>query len=151
MSLDVYLISSQKISKEKGSGIFVRECSGTREISEEEWEARFPGTTPVKVSDELEETNEVFSANITHNLSRMAREAGIHGHLWRPDEIGITKASELIEPLMEGLNKLETHPDRYKAYNPKNGWGDYEGLVSFVSDYLDACREYPAADIEVSR
>ena len=34
------------------------------------------------------EGREVFSANITHNLGAMAKEAGIYMHLWRPDELG---------------------------------------------------------------
>lgn len=32
---------------------------------------------------------DVFWANITHNLGRMADEAGIYKHLWRPEEIGM--------------------------------------------------------------
>jgi len=34
----------------------------------------------------------VYDANITHNLGAMAEAAGIYKHLWRPEEIGITKA-----------------------------------------------------------
>jgi len=41
----------------------------------------------------------VYDANITHNLGEMADEAGVYKHLWRPEEIGLTKAAELIEPL----------------------------------------------------
>lgn len=49
---------------------------------------------------------EVFGSNITHNLGEMAEEAGIYKHLWRPEEIGITKADQLIAPLREGLARL---------------------------------------------
>jgi len=38
-----------------------------------------------------------------------------------------------------------------KKHNPKNGWGDYEGLVRFVKEYLKACIDYPDAEIKVSR
>lgn len=68
----------------------------------------------------------------------MAVEAGIYEHLWRPDEIGITKAAQLIAPLRDGLERLMTDPERYKKLNPSNGWGDYEGLVAFVADYRAA-------------
>jgi len=44
-----------------------------------------------------------YEANVTHNLNKMAMEAGIYEYLWRPDEIGITKAGRLIEPLSKGL------------------------------------------------
>lgn len=94
---------------------------------------------------------EIYAAKITHNLNTMANAAGIYQHLWRPEELGITKASQLIEPLTEGLAKLTADPEHYKTFNPKNGWGDYEDLVQFVRHYLNACTENPDATIEVSR
>lgn len=93
----------------------------------------------------------IYDRNITHNLNRMAGEAGVYEHLWRPDEIGVTKAAQLIEPLRAGLAKLIAEPDRFRAFNPANGWGDYEGLVAFVQEYLHACEENPDADVSVSR
>jgi hypothetical protein len=46
---------------------------------------------------------------------------------------------------------LKDNPERYKEFNPENGWGNYEVLVGFVSKYLDACYEYPDSDVEVWR
>ncbi len=100
---------------------------------------------------EIPEPTVIYSANITHNLNQMADAAGIYKHLWRPDELGIKKASELIAPLSEGLQKLVASPQEYKKYNPQNGWGDYDKLVSFVKDYIKACVENPNADVRVSR
>lgn len=94
---------------------------------------------------------EVYSRNITHNLNKMAEEAGIYYHLWRPDEIEITKAASLVMPLTEGLQRLLADPERFKALNPENGWGSYEGLVDFVRAYRDACEANPDANVEVSR
>jgi len=93
----------------------------------------------------------VFEANITHNLGKMAGEAGIYQHLWRPEELGITKAAELIEPLRAGLAKLVENPTKFREFAPDNGWGTYEGLVNFVTKYLGACAENPDAEIMVSR
>ena len=93
----------------------------------------------------------VFERNITHNLNRMADEAGIYGVIWRPEENGIETAAQLIEPLQTGLALLKDEPDRFKALNPPNGWGKYEGLVSFVEAYLAACIANPDATIEASR
>lgn len=101
-----------------------------------------------KLSDEYQG---IYSNNITHNLGKMANAAGIYKYLWRPDEISITKAIELIEPLRAGLVCLKAHPERFKKLNPENGWGDYEGLIAFVADYLAACEKNPTADISVSR
>lgn len=94
---------------------------------------------------------QVYSANITHNLNTMAEEAGIYEHLWRPEEIGIDKAAQLIEPLRNGLKLLRSDPSRFQKHNPSNGWGAYEHLVSFVEGYLRACEENPDADVSVWR
>lgn len=100
---------------------------------------------------EPERTEEVYWANITRNLAGMADAAGIYQALWRPEEIGITKAGELIEPLTVGLAELKSKPDHYKTFNPKNGWGNYDGFVDWVDKYLTACKECPDGQISVSR
>jgi len=93
----------------------------------------------------------IYDANITHNLNNMADEAGIYKHLWRPEEIGITHAKQLINPLREGLALLLSDPERFKKFDPKNKWGDYDGLVKFVRSYAAACEENPNAEVSVSR
>lgn len=99
---------------------------------------------------EMRET-EVFTANITHNLGKMAEEAGIYKHLWRPDEIGIEKAGELIEPLKAGLKKMRDDPEHFKKFNPENGWGSYDGFVPWIAEYIKACEENPDAKVSVWR
>ena len=94
---------------------------------------------------------EIYWRNITHNLAKMAGEVGIYEELWRPDELGITRARELIDPLTKGLSELESRPEHYRQFNAENGWGVYENLVEFVRDYLRACIENPDADVSVSR
>jgi hypothetical protein len=88
---------------------------------------------------------------MTHNLSGMASEAGIYDVVWTPDKVGIKTAGELVVPLSLALSQLQSDPARFKAFNPKNGWGDYAGFVDFISAYLNACREYPDATIRASR
>ena len=94
---------------------------------------------------------EVFWANITHNLNKMAEAAGIYEALWRPEEIGITQAGQLIEPLSVGLEKLKADPMYYCQFNAVNGWGTYENFVPFVEKYLEACRENPDAEVRACR
>ena len=81
----------------------------------------------------------------------MASEAGIYKALWRPEEIGKTKASEIVELLTKGLSDLKVKPEYFKKFNSPNGWGMYENFVPFVEKYLEACKEYPDAIIKVSR
>ncbi len=93
----------------------------------------------------------VYDANITHNLGKMASEAGIYQHLWRPEEIGISFAKQLIEPLREGLALLKSDPERFKAFDAPNGWGTYKHFVPFVENYLEACETHPDAKVEADR
>lgn len=151
MSLDVSLIVKEPQLKPASSGIFVRRNGQTVEITEEEWYLENPGVRPIKLKVKETETDEVFTANITHNLNKMAIEAGIYKALWYPEESDIVIAGDLIEPLREGLHKLKTNPSKYKKFNPDNGWGSYESLVKFVENYLNACYEYPDATIYISR
>lgn len=152
MSLDVYLTADIPTRDESvGSGIFIRRNGQTVEITREEWDRAFPGQEPAIVTREARVDNEVYSANITHNLGAMANEAGIYYALWRPEEIGITKASELIEPLTEGLAKLKANPQHFRTFDAPNGWGLYEHFVPFVENYLAACKEYRNANVSVSR
>ena len=147
MSLDVYLTQAEPITGETERVIFVREDGQTKELDRDEWDARYPDSDPVTV----ETRDEVYWANITHNLNVMAKEAGIYQHLWRPEELGITRAGDLIEPLSCGVAKMEAEPERFKALNPPNGWGSYDGFVPWIKRYLEACREHPEALVSVSR
>ena len=94
---------------------------------------------------------EVFNANITHNLNKMAEAAGIYHHVWRPEELGITTAQELIEPLTRGLAAMRADPAKFHQFNPANGWGDYIGFINWLEQYLQACKLNPDATIQVSR
>lgn len=98
-----------------------------------------------------EVSDQVFSANITHNLNTMADEAGIYYHLWEPDKIGISVAAQLIEPIRSALILMKSDPDRFCAHNAKNGWGTYDQFVPWLEKYLEALIENPNCLIEVSR
>ena len=121
MSLDVYLIG-EKVTTE----CRCRDCGNVHEVTE----------------DAI-----LFDSNITHNLGDMASEAGIYEALWRPSDIGATKAKDIIELLEKGLAILESRPNHFKKFNSPNGWGMYENFVPFVKEYLEACKTYPEAKI----
>lgn len=125
MSLDVYLTEKQPDHK-----CVCPDCG--HEHTAETWET-------------------LFEANITHNLICMADEAGLYDCLWRPDENDMKVARDLIEPMTRGLATLEADRARFEEFEPENGWGSYDGLVSFVRRYLHACHEHPDALVSVSR
>lgn len=94
---------------------------------------------------------EVYSANITHNLVEMAKVAGIYKHLWRPEEIDVTNASELVEPLLKGLSDMLRRPAHYRQFDPKNGWGSYDDFIPWLVKYIKACADNPSATVTASR
>lgn len=117
------------------------------------------------------EDEEVYSANITHNLGNMADEAGIYEALWRPHRLKegynipeedneseyefedkcIIKAGDIIEVLEKGLADLKARPEHFEKFNSSNGWGMYHNFVPFVERYLDACKENPECIVKVWR
>lgn len=96
-------------------------------------------------------SGEGFSANITHNLTEMAHEAGIYEVVWRPEECGIQKARQLIKPLRKAIAEMKADPERFRQHNPPNGWGTYDDFVPWLERYLEACEEMPGAAVRVSR
>lgn len=133
---------------------------------------------PIKVDCECECGNkhkkiyseELYWANITHNLGKMAGKAGIYEALWRPyrlrkdfketdnydeeykfEKSVVIHAKDIIDVLEKGLKKLKSKPVYFEKFNSENGWGMYEHFVPFVEKYLEACKENPEAIIEVSR
>lgn len=94
---------------------------------------------------------DVFEANITHNLGKMASEAGIYQALWRPEEIGARQAKDIINILRDGIRRMEDNPKHFKTFDAKNHWGMYDDFLPWLRRYLAACIEHPEAMIRVSR
>ena len=93
----------------------------------------------------------VFDANITHNLGKMANEAGIYNACWSPETIDAKQAKDIIPFLERGLADLKSRPEHFKQFDAPNGWGKYVDFVPWVEKYLAACKEDPEAEIEISR
>jgi len=98
-----------------------------------------------------------YSGNITHNLGDMASHVELSNGLtlyqvlWRPDEHQLKFARDISDLLYEGYIILLTDPEKFKKYNPPNGWGSYDGLVNFVYKYSNACWNNPDAELRISR
>jgi len=94
---------------------------------------------------------ELFTQNITHNLGKMAVEAGIYKCLWRHDENGIETAGQLIEPLSNAVRDMTARPEHYQQFDSPNGWGLYIHFLPWLEKLLIACIKWPNAKIVVSR
>ena len=116
------------------------------------------------------ENEQLFWANITHNLGKMADEAGIYEALWRPymlhkdykhfdiydEEYEFEKsvtiyAKDIVDIVEKGLKKMKENPQHYAKFNSPNGWGTYENFVPWIEKYLEALKEYPESIVEVDR
>lgn len=169
MSLDVYLIQPTLNRDSSGTGIFVRDKGQIKEITKKERDEKFPDQEPVIAEYEEDDDDVVYHANITHNLTKMAEEAGMYEALWRPyrlktnqvfatydeelvfEESCQVQAREIILILEQGIERLKVDPSHFSKFNTSNGWGTYEQFLPWVSKYLKACIEHPDAIIEVSR
>lgn len=118
-----------------------------------------------------EQLEQVYWANITHNLNTMADKAGIYEALWRPHRLkegynipdkeheaewkfedeNIVLAKEIAPIIEKGLADMKARPEYYEQFNASNGWGLYENFVLWIEKYLEACNEYPDAIVSVSR
>ena len=167
MSLDLYVISKEPV-KHSGTGVFVRENGKTKELSQDECKISFPD---YDCKEQEYENNEFWHGNITHNLGRMAEKVSIkiangpeyslYQLLWRPEETGLLGNNQELtfnyaEHVFRALEILKENPDYYKKYNPENGWGDYDVLVSFTTDFVNTIGHIPVVDncnytIEASR
>ena len=91
---------------------------------------------------------ELFSANITSNLNKMAEEAGIYTALWHPYDLWENPTAEMLIPLLEeGLENLKSNPEHFKQFDASNGWGTYKDFVPFVENVLSACKKHPKASV----
>jgi hypothetical protein len=152
MSLDIFLTMPGAQIPVAPARIFIREDGQTTAITRAEWDARHPGTEPVTLrADPRATTDQVYTANITHNLAEMAQHAGLYGVLWEPETCGITHARDLVGPLRIGLTTLAQDPAYFSQFTPPNGWGSYTQLALFTAEYLVACEQWLAAEVSVWR
>lgn len=156
MSLDITIISPEPILK-KSTGIYGRINGSTRELTPEECVSHFPDAF-AHIDDVPVDTyvsNEVWSGNITHNLTEMAEDClsfeeeyqhyTLYGLLWRETQQPFTGdyLNVYIAHLAYCLYVLKNNPKRFKKFNPENGWGTYEQLVNFVEDFIKALITMP--------
>lgn len=98
-------------------------------------------------SDDLEmppvEVQEVFTVNITHNLTEMASAVNIYNGLWRPNYTFDKITPELLSKIEAGHRELYRNPEKYRKYDASNGWGTYDDFLPVVAKIMYALHEYP--------
>lgn len=66
------------------------------------------------------------------------------------DEFHDAPCSEAAGLLAAGIQRMEADPEKYRAMNPSNGWGDYEGALTYLRGIAEACANHPKCSIWVS-
>lgn len=89
-----------------------------------------------------------YDFNITHNVSKMWKKAGVFDALY---ESSGEQAGKYIDALERGLDDMRKNPEAYKELNPPNGWGDYSGALKFLEAWTSHCKRHPKAKIYVFR
>ena len=84
--------------------------------------------------------------NYTSNVAPMWTEALGHSL----SELSEKNAGESLGALQRAVAAMEAEPGKYEAMNPRNGWGNYEGALSYLRQLRDACAAYPKATIYIS-
>lgn len=91
-----------------------------------------------------------FEANYTYNVSPMFYEA-FKGML----DDGISglheKTGKDARHMLEiAIARMQDDPEKYKQWNPDNGWGSYEGALNLLCTLRGWCISAPLARFRVS-
>lgn len=80
--------------------------------------------------------------NFTHNTSRMIYTALPLLKPWWAQLSGLSgpEGAAFLHGIIKGL---EADPERFRAMNPPNGWGDYDSLVAVLTAMRNAVPEWP--------
>lgn len=84
--------------------------------------------------------------NYTYNVAPMYYD--VFGNLGLRLLDGLL-AKNAIPILKIAINELESNPSKYRAMEPENEWGNYEGAVRYLKVILRGCMKHPKATIHI--
>lgn len=130
------IIRSEKKYESKGTGVFVRDSGGIRELqSLDEIRIYYPDFDPSQITQEYYEPVNIWQQEITHNLAYLAshikvKNTTLYYYLWKPSEIGYDFLnSSYIKGIREGIEEIKT----YEGGNPD----EIEELLRFTQSLYD--------------
>ncbi len=97
--------------------------------------------------------------NYTHNCNGMANaviydgyeQQAVFAEVFKPNRESWWKVLDgksgpdgaaFLDRIIRGL---EADPERFRAMNPDNGWGDYDSLVKVLTEMRNAVPEWPTS------
>lgn len=99
---------------------------------------------------------DVCDWNYTYNCTEMVCDAAARAlgpGPWAQRMLGGIegRAGDYAPTLRATLAALEADPARYRAMDPVNGWGSYDGLVTQLRELLAALDRWPDARVRTWR
>lgn len=73
----------------------------------------------------------------TYNYSKMFRACMD----WDYEQGEHYPITEVLPKLRRGLSELETHPEKYRQYEPENGWGTLGGAIDCLRSWIHELTE----------
>lgn len=108
---------------------------------------------PYLVHGDKDDYNEIVGSGIdqTYNVSPLFFEAFQGTSL---KEGGIRDLNGMrccvAAPILDvAITRMVLEPDKYRAMNPKNGWGNFEGALETLKTLRAWCEQEPDGQIEV--
>jgi len=86
----------------------------------------------------------VYSGNYTHNVSPMWHRAGCLDVLYESRGAAVPDVLPVLEA---ALIAMRSEPDAYRAMNPPNGWGSYDGAIAWLDRLVSECRVNPRCTV----
>ena len=81
----------------------------------------------------------------TYNIQPMTANAGLHSLTM----LSGVRADEAAAKLTAVIGRMEADPGDYRALNPTNEWGDYDGFIGRLCDLRDHLLAYPEVTVSV--
>lgn len=83
--------------------------------------------------------------NHTSNTGNMIKEVcGSHPSDWNGK-----KCKDMYPIIMQGISLLTVYPQKYRCFEPENGWGTVETTIAFLEKIAANCIKFPTAVLEV--
>jgi hypothetical protein len=95
----------------------------------------------------------VDCGNYTYNVSPMYRKA--FPLATKGIQLGINclhdmRADAAAEILNVAIDAMVQNKEEYIALNPSNGWGNYDGALSFLCNIRSLCLIHPLCTVKIS-
>src|SRR5580765_6561006 len=86
-----------------------------------------------------------YDANYTYNVSPMFRLA--FGQQEGIRCLHLRQGKDCTDWIDAAIKQMRADPDSYRALNPPNGWGNYEGALELLVMLSGWCHELPKAQV----